>query len=400
MNKIIYNLVYNRKKCLNKKGMALVQVEAYLGRKKKYFSTKVYLKPEQWDNKKLIVKNHPNADALNRLIYEFVATIEKKELELWQQGKRISLELLKNALTTQENNSSFISFFRQEVMNSSLKDSTKRNHLSTLILLQEFKKDIVFSDLTFEFISSFEYFLQLKGYHINTIAKHMKHLKRHVNIAINKEYIEIQKYAFRKYKIKTIENKHTHLVPEELERLENLILSDRYVKLQKSLDAFLFCCYAGMRYSDFINLSSENIVDINQETWLIYKSVKTGTEVRLPLYLLFSGKGITILNKYKDNLEDFFHLLDNSNINKDLIIITRLAGLSKRISFHTARHTNATLLIYNGINITTVQKLLGHKSVKTTQIYTNVMDMTIIHDLEKMKQAIPIAGKKVDNSFK
>lgn len=377
MNKIIYNLVYNRKKCLNKKGMALVQVEAYLGRKKKYFSTKVYLKPEQWDNKKLIVKNHPNADALNRLIYEFVATIEKKELELWQQGKRISLELLKNALTTQENNSSFISFFRQEVMNSSLKDSTKRNHLSTLILLQEFKKDIVFSDLTFEFISSFEYFLQLKGYHINTIAKHMKHLKRHVNIAINKEYIEIQKYAFRKYKIKTIENKHTHLVPEELERLENLILSDRYVKLQKSLDAFLFCCYAGMRYSDFINLSSENIVDINQETWLIYKSVKTGTEVRLPLYLLFSGKGITILNKYKDNLEDFFHLRDNSNINKDLIIITRLAGLSKRISFHTARHTNATLLIYNGINITTVQKLLGHKSVKTTQIYTNVMDMTI-----------------------
>lgn len=400
MNKIIYNLVYNRKKCLNKKGMALVQVEAYLGRKKKYFSTKVYLKPEQWDNKKLIVKNHPNADALNRLIYEFVATIEKKELELWQQGKRISLELLKNALTTQENNSSFISFFRQKVMNSSLKDSTKRNHLSTLILLQEFKKDIVFSDLTFEFISSFEYFLQLKGYHINTIAKHMKHLKRHVNIAINKEYIEIQKYAFRKYKIKTIENKHTHLVPEELERLENLILSDRYVKLQKSLDAFLFCCYAGMRYSDFINLSSENIVDINQETWLIYKSVKTGTEVRLPLYLLFSGKGITILNKYKDNLEDFFHLRDNSNINKDLIIITRLAGLSKRISFHTARHTNATLLIYNGINITTVQKLLGHKSVKTTQIYTNVMDMTIIHDLEKMKQAIPIAGKKVDNSFK
>lgn len=385
MNKIIYNLVYNRKKCLNKKGMALVQVEAYLGRKKKYFSTKVYLKPEQWDNKKLIVKNHPNADALNRLIYEFVATIEKKELELWQQGKRISLELLKNALTTQENNSSFISFFRQEVMNSSLKDSTKRNHLSTLMLLQEFKKNITFSDLTFELISSFEYFLQLKGYHTNTIAKHMKHLKRHVNIAINKEYIEIQKYAFRKYKIKTIENKHTHLVPEELERLENLILSGRYVKLQKSLDAFLFCCYAGMRYSDLINLSSENFVDINQETWLIYKSVKTGTEVRLPLNLLFSGKGIAILNKYRDNLEDFFHLRDNSNVNKDLIIITRLAGLSKRISFHTARHTNATLLIYNGINITTVQKLLGHKSVKTTQVYTNVMDMTIIHDLEKMK---------------
>lgn len=338
MNKIIYSLVYNRKKCLNKRGMALVQVEAYLDRKKKYFSTKVYLKPEQWDAKKLVVKNHPNADALNRLIYEFVAAIEKKELELWQQGKRISLELLKDALAARENNSSFISFFKQEVSNSSLKDSTKRNHLSTLLLLQEFKRDIVFSDLTFEFVSSFEYFLQQKGYHTNTIAKHMKHLKRHINIAINKEYIEIQKYAFRKYKIKTVENKHTHLVPEELEQLERLSLTGKYMKLQKSLDAFLFCCYAGMRYSDFTNLSKKNIVDINQETWLIYKSVKTGTEVRLPLYLLFAGKGIVILNKYRNNLEVFFRLRDNSNINKDLIIIAKLAGLSKNFISHSPSH--------------------------------------------------------------
>ena len=383
MGKIIYNLVYNRKKCLNKKGMALVQVEAYLDRKKKYFSTKVYLKPEQWDTKKLVVKNHPNADALNRLIYEYVAMIEKKELELWQQGKRISLELLKDTLAARENNTSFIPFFKQEVMNSSLKESTRRNHLSTLMLLQEFKRDVIFSDLTFEFISSFEHFLQSKGYHINTIAKHMKHLKRHINVAINKEYIEIQKYAFRKYKIKTVENKHTHLTPEELERLEKLRLTGRCMKYQKTLDAFLFCCYAGMRYSDFINLSPDSIVDIHQETWLLYKSIKTGTEVRLPLYLLFGGKGLVILDKYRDNIQEFFHLRDNSNVNKDLIIISRLAGLSKKISFHTARHTNATLLIYNGVNITTVQKLLGHNSVKTTQVYTNIMDMTIVNDLEK-----------------
>ncbi|WP_300702865.1 site-specific integrase [Bacteroides sp.] len=383
MSKIIYNLVYNRKKCLNKKGMALVQVEAYLDRKKKYFSTKVYLKPEQWDAKKLIVRNHPNADALNRLIYEYMSMIEKKELELWQQGRRISLELLKDVLSTSENNTSFIPFFRQEVTNSAMKESSKRNHLSTLSLLQEFKRDVSFSDLTFEFISSFEYFLQSKGYHTNTIAKHMKHLKRHINVAINKDYMEIQKYAFRKYKIKTIENKHTHLNPEELEKLEQLSLAGRYSKYQKTLDAFLFCCYAGMRYSDFVNLSSDNIVEIRQEIWLIYKSVKTNTEVRLPLYLLFDGKGLITLGKYQNNLQEFFRLRDNSNVNKELIIIARLAGLAKKISFHTARHTNATLLIYNGVNITTVQKLLGHKSVKTTQVYTNVMDMTIVHDLQK-----------------
>lgn len=386
MNKIIYSLVYNRKKSLNKRGVALVQVEAYLNRKKKYFSTKVYLRPDQWDAKKLLVKNHPNADALNRLIYEFMAMIEKRELELWQQGKPITLEILKEMLSEQqeqEDKSSFIPLFKQEVMTSGLKESTKRNHLSTLALLQDFKKNVTFSDLTFEFVSSFEYFLQSKGYHTNTIAKHMKHLKRHINVAINKEYMDIQKYAFRKYKIKTVENGHTHLAPEELEKMETLQLTGRYIKYQKTLDAFLFCCYAGMRYSDFVNMKPENIVEMHQETWLIYKSIKTGTEVRLPLYLLFNGKGIQILNKYQANLQDFFHLRDNSNVNKELIIITRLAGLSKKVSFHTARHTNATLLIYNGVNITTVQKLLGHKSVKTTQIYTNVMDMTIISDLEK-----------------
>lgn len=386
MNKIIYSLVYNRKKSLNKRGMALVQVEAYLNRKKKYFSTKVYLRPNQWDAKKLLVKNHPNADALNRLVYEFMAMIEKRELELWQQGKPITLDVLKEVLTEkqeQEDKSLFIPFFRQEIMTSGLKESTKRNHLSTVALLQNFKKNVTFSDITFEFISSFEYYLQSKGYHTNTIAKHMKHLKRHINVAINKEYMDIQKYAFRKYKIKTVENGHTHLSPEELEKLETLQLTGRHTKYQKTLDAFLFCCYAGMRYSDFVNMKPENIVEMHQETWLIYKSIKTGTEVRLPLYLLFSGKGIQILNKYQANLQDFFHLRDNSNVNKELIIIARLAGLPKKVSFHTARHTNATLLIYNGVNITTVQKLLGHKSVKTTQIYTNVMDMTIISDLEK-----------------
>lgn len=385
MEKIIYNLVFNRKKALNKKGQALVQVEAYLNRKKKYFSTKVYLSVEQWDCKRRMVKNHPNADAINRMLYEFIAEIEKKELELWQQGKLISLDSLKSTLNNHENGSSFIAFFKNEVENSSLKESTKKNHLSTLDLLRKYKRDVSFADLTFDFISSFDFYLQRKGYHVNTIAKHMKHLKRHVNVAINKEYMDVQKYAFRKYKIKSVENTHTHLSPEELSKIEKMELIDRFERLQKTKDAFLFCCYAGLRYSDFTNLTAGNIVKMHQETWLIYKSVKTGTEVRLPLYLLFEGKGIKILNKYRKNLSSFFRLRDNSNVNKELLIISKLAGISKRVSFHTARHTNATLLIYSGVNITTVQKLLGHKSVKTTQVYTNIMDMTIIRDLEKTK---------------
>ena len=384
MEKISYNLVFNRKKRLNKRGMALVQVEAYLNRKKMYFSTKIYLKPEQWDAKRKMVKNHPNANVLNRMLYENIAAIEQTELGLWQQGKSISLDLLKNSIDKPlSNGRSFLTFFKEEIANSSLKESTHQNHLSTLELLQEFKKEVLFTDLTFEFVSSFDNYLQSKGYHLNTIAKHMKHLKRYINVAINKEYMDIQKYAFRKYKIKSIEGSHTHLAPEELHKFENLLLTGRYTRLQKTKDAFLFCCYAGLRYSDFTNLTSANIVEFHQETWIIYKSVKTGMEVRLPLYLLFEGKGIQILQRYKDDFNSFFKLKDNSNINKELNILAGLAKIDKRVSFHTARHTNATLLLYNGANITTVQKLLGHKSVKTTQVYANIMDITVVRDLEK-----------------
>lgn len=384
MEKISYNLVFNRKKRLNKRGMALVQVEAYLNRKKMYFSTKIYLKPEQWDTKRKMVKNHPNANVLNRMLYENIAAIEQTELGLWQQGKTISLDLLKNSIDKPlSNERSFLTFFKDEIANSSLKKSTRQNHLSTLELLQEFKKEVLFTDLTFEFVSSFDNYLQSKGYHLNTIAKHMKHLKRYVNVAINKEYMDIQKYAFRKYKIKSIEGSHTHLAPEELYRFENLQLTGRYTRLQKTKDAFLFCCYAGLRYSDFTSLISANIIEFHQETWIIYKSVKTGIEVRLPLYLLFEGKGIEILQRYKDDLDSFFKLKDNSNINKELNQLAGLAKIDKRVSFHTARHTNATLLLYSGANITTVQKLLGHKSVKTTQVYANIMDITVVRDLEK-----------------
>ena len=279
------------------------------------------------------------------------------------------MDSLKDSIEKPENNgNSFLTFFKEEVSNSSLKESTRQNHLSTLELLQEYKKDIVFTDLTFEFVSSFDNYLQSKGYHLNTIAKHMKHLKRYVNVAINKEYMDIQKYAFRKYKIKSIEGSHTHLSPEELNKMEEVNLEGKFTKFQKSKDAFL---------------TAANIVELHQETWLIYKSVKTGIDVRLPLYLLFEGKGLRVLENYKDDLNGFFKLKDNSNVNKDLNALAKLAEIDKRISFHTARHTNATLLIYSGANITTVQKLLGHKSVKTTQVYANIMDMTIVHDLEK-----------------
>ena len=121
--------------------------------------------------------------------------------------------------------------------------------------------------------------------------------------------------------------------------------------------------------------------------WLIFDSVKTGAEVKLPLNLLFEGKALTLLHKYQGKWNLFFSIKNNSSVNKDLIRIGKLAQISKHFSFHSARHTNATLLIYNGANITTVQKLLGHKNIATTQIYGEIMGSTIVRDLRKCKKS-------------
>lgn len=385
MRKISYRFVYNRKKSLNERGTALVQVEAYLNKKKVYFSTHIYLRPEQWDTKKKIIKDHPNQEALNGMLNEFIIELEKKELNLWRQGKTITLSLIKDEFKS-NTDASFLSFARKEVLSSQLKESTKRNHLTTIALLQSFKPSIDFADLTYNFVTDFEKFLYDAAYQTNTIAKHMKHLKSFVNAAINKGYIDSNNYAFRRYKIKMKEGKHVFLLPEEMKKLEDVSFTGRNNCLEHTRDAFLFCCYTGLRYSDFVSLEESNVVKIDGKLWLVFDSVKTGTEIKLPLSLLFEGKALALLHKYHGKWSSFFAIKNNSSVNKELIRIGKLANINKHFSFHSARHTNATLLIYKGANITTVQKLLGHKNLATTQIYGEVMGSTIVRDLKKCQK--------------
>lgn len=275
----------------------------------------------------------------------------------------------------------FLAFYLYELNTAPLRPSTKANHFSTYRLLADYQQELPFPALTFEFVTSFARFLVGRGYHLNTVAKHMRHLKRYVNTAIDHDLMGHNQYPFKRYKIKTVERHHVYLFPEELNRLETTPLQGRHARLQHAKDAFLFCCYTGLRYSDFVSLTAANVVKQGNSVWLIYRSVKTQTLVKLPLNLLFGGKPLHILKKYQTCSVPFFRLPDNSNLNKKLRLLSRLSGIDKRFSFHAARHTNATLLIYNGVSLSTVQKLLGHKSIRTTQLYADVMDATLIKDL-------------------
>lgn len=120
MEKVIYNLVFNRKKQLNAEGKALIQVEAYLNRQKRYFSTKVYVKPCQWDNKRRSIKNHPNMDALNLYLQNYVMELERDELEKRQANNGFSLKDLREETSSTSTSSSFLVFMREEILHSNL----------------------------------------------------------------------------------------------------------------------------------------------------------------------------------------------------------------------------------------------------------------------------------------
>ncbi len=363
--------------------MALVQAEALLNQRKVYFKTNIYLKPEHWDKQTSQVCNHPQANDLNTMLFEFILHLQAIELSLWKRGIPVTLSLLKDAIRKDKPvNVTFPVFARIYVQESDRKRSTKENLLTTITVLQEFRPGLDFKDITYTLLRDFEVHLKEKGNSVNTIAKHLRQLRTLVNEAINQGYIPSDAYPFRKYKIKQEKGRKEFLTPDELKRLENL---DVDKKLRHVLDAFLFCCYTGLRYSDFCQLTPENIIRVNGKRWLHFKSVKTDVEIRLPLHLLFEGKALAVLERY-DIVTDFAKIGPNSEANKYLAQLAAFARIRKHITYHTARHTCATLLVHQGVPITTVQKLLGHASVRTTEVYSEVLSNTIIRDLKAVKR--------------
>lgn len=383
MEKIRYRLVYNRKKHLNKQGTALVQVEASLNQRKIYFKTNIYIKPEHWDKRTSQVIGHPQANDLNSMLFEFVLHLQGIELALWKRGVPATLSLLKDAMKKNRPiNITFPIFAKEYVQHSDRRESTKENLFTTITVLQEFRPGLDFKDITYTFLKDFEVYLREKGNGINTVAKHLRQLRTLVNEAINQGYIHADAYPFRKFKIKQEKGSHEFLTPDELRKLENLEVHD--LKLRHVLDAFLFCCYVGLRFSDFCQLTPSNFIRVNGKRWLHFKSIKTGIELRLPLHLLFEGKALAILDR--NCITEFASLGSNSEVNKALSVITSMARIKKHVTYHTARHTCATLLIHQGVPITTVQKLLGHTSVKTTEIYSEILSSTILRDLKAIKR--------------
>ena len=169
-------------------------------------------------------------------------------------------------------------------------------------------------------------------------------------------------------KIKKPESKREYLTIDEI---RSMIATDCPNELVKR--AYLFSCFTGLRISDVRNLKWDNVYIENGQTYVSVVMKKTTKPLYIPLsrqaLKWMPEKGGDISNGYV-----FGNLVNYGNVNENLKKWAEAAGIRKHISYHTSRHSFATMMLTLGADLYTVSKLLGHSSVKHTQIYARIID--------------------------
>ena len=162
--------------------------------------------------------------------------------------------------------------------------------------------------------------------------------------------------------------KKEYLTLDEVKRMSVAECDDWRVKY-----AFLFCCFTGLRYVDVSRLKWKHIVEVGKGE---YQIELVQQKTKEPVYIPLSANALKWLpERGYDGKENYiFKFRDRSIIYDYLNKWAKTAGVEKHVTFHMSRHTCATLLLYYGTDLYTVSKILGHTSIKTTQVYAKVAD--------------------------
>lgn len=245
-------------------------------------------------------------------------------------------------------------------------------------------KDLV--DLKMAFVTEYEHFLTVnQKMQSNTVMKYIKILKQILNYAVALDWIPSN--PFGQFKCTYKNPDRIVLTQAEIDVLYLKLMPNK--RLEEIRDVFLFSCYTGYAFSDVELLSPDSIVKgIDGETWIHTNRVKT--DVRENVMLL--DIPLKIIEKYKDN--DFcktkgrlLPVISNQKYNSYLKEIATICNINKHLTTHIARHTFATTVtLANGISLESVSAMLGHSSIKTTQIYAKVVQSKLSSEMIALKE--------------
>ena len=169
-------------------------------------------------------------------------------------------------------------------------------------------------------------------------------------------------------------------------------------RLDEVRDIFVFSCYTGYGYDDVLMLTPDHILTgINGKKWIITQRIKTETRSNVPLL----PPTLAILARYAQNpeclaKERLLPVKSNQKMNAYLKEMADMCGITKPLTFHIARHTFATTVtLTNGVPIETVSSMLGHKNLRTTQIYAKVVEHKVGEDMDRLKERLDKAAGAV-----
>jgi integrase/recombinase XerD len=361
-------------------GLHLIQIRCTQNWKHKRVSTGVSINPKYWDSKKHRIKgNHEMQEDYNKIVAQKIKCLTTAYTSLIEQEEEVSLDDLIRHFS--ENKS--VSFF-DFAINVKLEGIKARKKMGTYrryeTAINKFKTfiggHININKVSYELIKRYELHLLAKlGNSQDTISANLSVLRAVINETI-RHGVYTCRNPFEQVHLKYTDNTKEKLTLEELRRFSTASLPN-IPSLHLARDFFMACFLAeGCRGGDMVVMSKDNV---SVEGILAYNQLKTGKSMATKI----SSSLSTLINKYAGDSPYLFPLrkegekpterIINSRltfINKYLKEVCKYAGILKKITTHCARHTFTDLaLMATDDNIYKVQKLLGHTSVKTTEIY-------------------------------
>ena len=408
-------LFYLRKSKAKEKSEAPVYMRITLNGNRVDMATHQFSLAEKWDAKHGYVKG-PKEET--RIINTALENLRSKVLKIFNQleagGKPVSAEIIRNTLTGKSKNRHALvevfTLFNKQLeakVGHGYSYGTLEKYQATCQKVEKYirdqyhRSDLFLDELDFQFITNYELYLKskLNNKH-NTTSKSVSFLKRIIRYSIHNGWLD--KDPFMSFRCPYKDPERDFLSQDELETLQGKTLVVNRLAIVR--DMYVFSCYTGLPFSDIEKLSPDDITTgIDGEKWIIYNRVKTGNRAPIPLLPV----PLSIVAKYKDypvnvNKGRLLPVYSNQKINGYLKEVAAICCINKNLTFHTARHTFATTVtLTNGVPIETVSKMLGHTSIKTTQIYSKVVDTKISQDMKALKEKLstvkPVSEGKIVN---
>lgn len=283
----------------------------------------------------------------------------------------------------------WITNFEKQVKVGQKADSTLRKHKTVYSHLKNFirqnysKDDIYMQNIDHDFPANFNLFLHKKGLTLNSRCVYIGSVQMLFRLATKDELID--KNPFCDFHISMEDKARGFLTKDELNKLKGYVSKDNKNE-QVVLDLFLFCCYTGLSFADLVKLTNNDLVDnpLDDKLWIHSHRKKTGVEATLRLL----PTAVNILSKHRQpNIyNNVFSVPSYKTCNRIMKKIATECGINKKVTWHIARHTMATTIcLSNGMSIEAVAKILGHKKLKSTQIYAKVTQEALGKEMDNIE---------------